>query len=103
MRKLPARWLRWTAAATLACASPASAQLLGGSLGGITGGLPRSPLEAPPVVRGLPRTVGSTAGAALADVRRLTTERLIREHPEAVEADDNGAPVVRGEVLALSP
>lgn len=104
MRKALARW---TAAAALACASPASAQLLGGGLGGglggVTGALPRTPLETPAAVRDLPGTVGDTTGAALADVRRLTAARLIRDHPEAVEADDHGAPVVRGEVLALSP
>ncbi|CAN7585089.1 S8 family serine peptidase [Phenylobacterium sp. LjRoot219] len=37
------------------------------------------------------------------ELRRLAAERLIREHPDVVEADDRGAPVVRGRVLTLSP
>jgi len=36
-------------------------------------------------------------------VRREAAARLIHEHPEALEADAHGAPVVRGEVLALTP
>lgn len=111
MRKRPAvpAWIRIAAAAAvmLACAGPASGQLpggLGGVVGGATGGLAgglggglTGDLGRP-----LSETVGA-AGGTLAEVRRLAAERLIREHPEAVEADAQGAPVVRGEVLALSP
>jgi hypothetical protein len=109
-------------AAVLAAAAPAAAQLVGGGLpslpigggvpGGLAGGLPGgsgprglpdvgSPLRrTPPEVEAL---AGDVAGAPLADVRRLTAERLLRRHADLVEADDHGQPVVRGEVLALDP
>lgn len=108
MRTPPARWIRWTAGAVaaLACTSPAGAQLIGGgNLGGPLGGLPeRLPqVGVPPVIGDLAGTVGATTGDALTDVRRLAAQQLIRRHPEAVEADDRGAPVVRGRVLALAP
>ncbi|CAN7153724.1 S8 family serine peptidase [Phenylobacterium sp. LjRoot225] len=116
MRKLHAPWIRWTAgaAAALACACPAAAQLVGGGgLGGVTGALPGSPLgdlperlpgpNLPSAVGDLSRTLDAASGEGLTDLRRRAARRLIREHPEAVEADDRGAPVVRGEVLAISP
>lgn len=87
-------------------ATPAAAQVIGGlpSLPGPS--LPR--VEAPAVgdlprtVRDVPRTVETTVDRTLTDVRRLAAQRLLREHPEAVEADDRGRPVVRGEILALA-
>lgn len=119
MRKPPAPWTSWLTASALvllAAAVPARGQLLGGGLGGGLGGtlsgLPAPPLDdlprdrlpaAPGVVRQLPQELARTAGVALSDVRRLAADRLLREHPEAVEADDHGDPVVRGEVLAVSP
>jgi subtilisin family serine protease len=112
----PARIVAAVVACALATASPAGAQLLGGglggTLGGLTGSLPtsslpdlpdRGPPPAPAPLRALPQDLAQTAGVALSDVRRLAAERLIREHPEAVETDDQGSPVVRGEVLALAP
>jgi len=83
-------------------ATPASAQLLRG-LGG--------------AVSGLPSTISGTLG----DVRHVTDQTvddlssttsqfsrdrlgdLAREYPRALEFDDKGAVVVRGEVLAISP
>lgn len=118
MKTPPVCWFRWVAfaAAALAIASPAQAQLgggLGGVVGGVTGGLPTRPLgelrEPERLTRPLKRPLDAggdlprEAVAALSDARRVAAERLIREHPEAVEADDRGAPVVRGQVLALSP
>lgn len=99
--------------AALAAATPALAQLLGGTLPPLGGGLPAvtERLERP-LERSLPRLEDPAEGmlartrglteAALGDLRRLTVERLLREHPRLVEADDAGQPVVRGEVLALS-
>lgn len=116
MRKPPPPRAAWPAlsAAALLAATPASAQLLGGGgLGGTLGGvshglpggalpdLPREPLARP--VRPLAQDLAGTTQAGLSDLRRLAAQRLIRDHPEAVEADDHGAPVVRGEVLALAP
>lgn len=100
-----------TAAAT--AATPALAQLLGANLPPL-GGLPNvterleRPLERmPPRLEDpaegvLGRRLGLTE-AALRDLRRLTVERLLREQPRQVEPDGEGQPVVRGEVLALSP
>lgn len=107
--------------AALAAATPALGQLVGGVLPGPVGlpsGLPQGApsvtdrLERP-IGRGLPRLEDPAEGvlaaarglseAALSDLRRLTVERLLREHPRQVEADDLGQPVVRGEVLALAP
>lgn len=101
------------AAAALAGAAPAQAQL-----GGLLPGVPRLPGVAAELpldeaatparrlsdpaegllggVRGLPES-------ALSELRRRTVERLLREHPRAVEADEAGQPVVRGEVVALAP
>jgi len=102
------------AAAALAVASPAQAQLGGlGGLGGIVDGAPTRPFGDAAKAEGLTRplerplaAVGElprASVAALSEARRLAAERLIREHPEAVEADDHGAPVARGRLLALSP
>jgi hypothetical protein len=91
-------WVMAVLAAALA-ASPATAQLLPGLRGS---GLPLAP-------------VGGLPGAAVSDVRgdldavrpaelRLTRLRdLLRANPTTLERDDHGAPVVRGEVLAVSP
>jgi subtilisin family serine protease len=105
-------------AGTVGLAPPALSQILGGGLpglpgGGLTGGLPRS-LSSPPDLP-IPHEAAITASsltpveriaralsaAPLAEVRRLTAERLLREHPEQLEADDAGRPVVRGEVLGV--
>ena len=39
----------------------------------------------------------------LEDLRRLHILDLIRKNPRQIEADPNGAPIVRGEVVAFSP
>lgn len=39
----------------------------------------------------------------LEDLRRLHILDLIRKNPKQIEADPNGAPIVRGEVVAFSP
>jgi hypothetical protein len=83
-------------------ATPASAQLLHG-LGG--------------AVSGLPSTIGGTLGdvrqstdrmvddlsSATSQVSRDRLSDLARENPRALDFDDHGAVVVRGEVLAISP
>jgi hypothetical protein len=39
----------------------------------------------------------------LTDLRRLHVLELIRKNPKEIEADPNGAPIIRGEVVAFSP
>jgi hypothetical protein len=39
----------------------------------------------------------------LADLRRLRILDLVRKHPKEIETDPNGAPIMRGEVVAFSP
>lgn len=114
------------AAVAAGLSAPAAAQILGG--GGLTlptpalpggGGWPprglpdavlRSELPSPEAqAPRLPATPGieplAAAGEAIGVLasapRRLAADRLLRLHPDAVEADDQGEPVVRGEVLAL--
>lgn len=111
----PIRRLRGAlvAASLLGLANPASAQLLGGALPAPGLPLPSTSLPSAnlPDVRTprLPRsrevvdTAGGLARETLANVRRLKLESLIRDHPEVIDVDDQGAPVVRGEILALSP
>lgn len=100
--------------ATFTAATPALAQLLGGPLPRLGEGLPTvaERLERP-VERTLTQLEDPAEGllarkrglseAALVDLRRLTVAQLLRGHPRHVEADPAGQPVVRGEVLALSP
>lgn len=91
-------------------AGPASAQLIGG---GLPSALPRVTLpetrlpEAPRVRVPRPTepltTVQALAADPLAQARRLGLEKLVRDHPDLLETDEAGAPVVRGEVLAVTP
>ena len=97
-------------------AAPTCAQILGGGLpglpgggtvlGGLPGGLADTPrVRAPDGVGGralapIERIADELTAAPLSDLRRLTADRLLRRHADVVEADDNGRPVVRGEVLA---
>jgi len=55
-------------------------------------------------LRNLPQTLDQAEAGTLdrlSDVRHLEITRLIRANPRSVEADPNGEPVVRGEILAL--
>jgi subtilisin family serine protease len=105
-------------AAAMLCAGSAAAQILGGGAPGLPGlgatlpDIPRverglAPIRPAPLhevgrtARALKDTVDDLATAPLADLRRLTAERLLRDHADVVEPDDQGRPVVRGEVLAV--
>jgi hypothetical protein len=91
------KWTRgWRLAAgltTLLLGAPAAAQLAG------------LPLPGLPVASELTRGVAET----LTSAGRLTGERverlmqLVRANRQALDIDDSGAPIVRGEVLAVSP
>ncbi|HEY2035572.1 MAG TPA: S8 family serine peptidase [Steroidobacteraceae bacterium] len=79
--------------------------------------LPRAPLPSLPggLPGGLPGSVGLPLGAQqtlgaltddtdrLEDARRLSIHVLLRRHSDVLEADPNGNPIVRGEVLAYAP
>ena len=62
------------------------------------------PVELPVDVK---RTVGDTVERLdprkLTDARLLKVRDLIRQHPELIEADPKGAPILRSEVVAFSP
>jgi hypothetical protein len=54
----------------------------------------------------LTQAIGQTAGSTieqLGDVRRLLNADLIRANPHTVAADPHGNPIVRDELLAVSP
>lgn len=98
----------WPAALIAASliASPASAQLARG-LGGVIGGLPSTVGGAVTgTVGGLRQGLGQTLDDVALTTSDLSRDRLVdlaRAHPRALELDDHGAVVVRGEVLAISP
>ncbi len=80
----------------------AEAQLLPGvPLPPLPGGLPAS--------TALPDLASWTTGALtdeaaqLERARKLRVELMLRRYPDVLEADPSGDPIVRGEVLALSP
>ncbi|MGH9560695.1 MAG: hypothetical protein ACRD3S_04505, partial [Terracidiphilus sp.] len=57
-------------------------------------------------VQTLPQTLNqlqSQSLGALSDVRHLANTRLIRANRQVVDTDQNGDPIVRSEILALSP
>ena len=79
-------------------------------------GVPRVRLPGLPigVPGGLPSALGLPAGAQrptaptdelglLEGARKALIAQLLRRHADVLEADPNGNPIVRGEVLALSP
>ena len=66
--------------------------------------LPAVPLPALPL-QTLPQTLGQVPQSLdrLSDLRHLEINRLIRVNRRVIDTDSNGEPVIRGEVLALSP
>jgi hypothetical protein len=98
MAKLKAMWrklLLITAAAAIA----------GAAAGQVLGPLPQLPVG--PVVGQAAGTLGEAErtldGARLVDLRTERLRELIRANPKTIDVDDAGAPVVRGEVVAISP
>lgn len=85
--------------------TPAAAQLLP-SPGAVLDRLPLpAPLQDPlqDTATRLGRTAEQLTPRALAAARLDRLTALARRHPKALELDDLGQPVVRGEVLAVSP
>jgi hypothetical protein len=59
--------------------------------------------QLPAIDRTLTSAVGETDSTVLKDVRRLRLRDLVRRNRATLEVDRNGAPIVRGEVLVVSP
>ncbi|MGE0669018.1 MAG: S8 family serine peptidase [Sphingomonadales bacterium] len=81
----------------LLLAAPSQAQILGPvgqTVDQVSGPLLRD--------TGLDRTVDAAA-RPVRDLAGTRLRGLLRENPKALEADDDGFPVVRGEVVALAP
>jgi subtilisin family serine protease len=67
--------------------------------------LPAVPVPALPM-QALPQTLGQVQAQSLDrlnDLRRLEIRRLIRTNRRVLDADPHGEPVIRDEILALSP
>ena len=64
-------------------------------------------LPAPAVPLDIDKSAAALAGEVdvrrLRELRALRIRELLRRHRDVLEADPHGAPIVRGEVLALSP
>jgi hypothetical protein len=64
------------------------------------GGCPACPLSAS---RGPACRTNDLDPRRLQDLRQLHVLELIRRHPKVIETDPDGAPILRGELLAFSP
>jgi subtilisin family serine protease len=86
-------------AAAAGLASPAFAQLgaVRGALGGGVGQLLRAPGDL------ASQTLSALDPSSLLNLRTDRLDALVRAHPKSLERDDHGAPVVRGQVLAVTP
>lgn len=65
--------------------------------------LPRLPDVGLPAVTDVARAAGNIDSGAAEDLRRLRVRELLRTEPRVLEADPRGNPIMRAEVLALSP
>src|ERR1700752_2518413 len=65
-------------------------------------GLPNLPAALPPESAG-EATVGELDPRRLRQLHALRIRELLRRHPDVLEADPHGDPIVRGGVLALAP
>jgi Subtilase family len=102
MSSLARKCLAWLLPLILAQLPMAEAQvaLPGGRLPGLPGALNGLPLNADRTLSGLSADLDPRR---LQDLRRLRIRDLIRSRPKQIEADPNGAPILRGEVAAFSP
>src|SRR5215469_15345970 len=67
-------------------------------------GVPALPaVGLPPLTGEAAATLGELDSASLRTLRQQRIRELLRRHRDVLEADPNGAPIVRGELLALSP
>jgi hypothetical protein len=66
--------------------------------------LPQLPASVPlDIDKSAAALAGETDPRRLRELRALRIRELLRRHRDVLEADPRGAPVVRGEILALSP
>jgi hypothetical protein len=66
--------------------------------------LPELPVQTPiDLERGLDRTLDATDPRRLREVRKLRIRELLRTNRRVLEADPGGAPILRNEVVAVSP
>src|SRR5262245_34321941 len=88
-----------------ACALAASALEVFGQVSLPPVQVPGLPRVEPPidVDETLSNTTRTLDPKNLRDLRQLRVRDLLRQHRDVVEADPQGAPMVRGEVLAFSP
>ena len=92
------------AVALLAVAQASQAQIGGGAIGLPGVRLPGLPeVNVPRVQNDLTRAADGIGSQAAANVRRIRIRDLLRAQRNVVEADPRGDPIMRGEVLALSP
>lgn len=67
-------------------------------------GLPALPaVGVPPLTGEAAAALGQLDSASLRALRQRRIRELLRRHRDVLEADPNGAPIVRGELLAFSP
>lgn len=67
-------------------------------------GLPALPAVGVPALTGeAAAALGQLDSASLRALRQRRIRELLRRHRDVLEADPNGAPIVRGELLAFSP
>jgi len=67
-------------------------------------GVPALPaVGVPPLTGEAAATLGQLDSASLRGLRQQRIRELLRRHRDVLEADPNGAPIVRGELLAFSP
>jgi hypothetical protein len=102
----------WIAAVLLTAgllAGPSAAQLGGGlgglqrPLGGVLGGVGGAAAGVTGQVQGLTRDVTQPMERTLNDLRLTRLADLVRAHPADLDVDPKGAPVIKDEVLILSP
>jgi len=80
--------------------------LAGPALGGVLGQRQLQQQVVRPTldgITGLPPTIAQSGSATLAELRRMRLQELIRENKAVLEADEHGAPVRRGVLIALDP
>jgi hypothetical protein len=65
--------------------------------------LPSTPLPTGELVRGVEGVLRTAPDQALREVRRLRVRKLLRANRQVLETDPRGAPILRNEVVALSP
>jgi hypothetical protein len=85
----------------LSLAAPASAQVLG-PVQGLPGGVQVPGVGLPQLPNTLPlRRVDTLLRQPLALTRQLQIDTLLRKEPRRVDVDPHGAPILRGEFLAM--